>query len=139
MLTLSILEPQLDDLVAAIFAEQPNEGAAFLICGISRTDREERLLVREVVPVERAHYLGREPQRLSIDSQAYANVAKRAQADGSSVVFVHSHPGGVGEFSPRNLQTVDERANQMFAARVKILAGRDSLRAGMAAMVEQPK
>lgn len=102
MVTLSILEPQLDELLAAIFAEQPNEGAAFLICGISRTDREDRLLVREVVPVERAHYLVREPQRLSIDSQAYANAAKHAEADGCSVVFVHSHPGGVGEFSPQD-------------------------------------
>jgi proteasome lid subunit RPN8/RPN11 len=102
MATLTILEPQLDELLPAIFAEQPNEGAAFLICGISHTEREDRLLVREVVPVERAHYLVREPQRLSIDSQAYANAAKRADADGSSVVFVHSHPGGVGEFSPQD-------------------------------------
>ncbi|GEJ55953.1 ThiF family adenylyltransferase [Anaeromyxobacter diazotrophicus] len=102
MVTLTILEPQLDELLAAIFAEQPNEGAAFLICGTSHTEREDRLLVREVVPVERAHYLVREPQRLSIDSQAYANAAKRAEADGSSVVFVHSHPGGVGEFSPQD-------------------------------------
>lgn len=46
---------------------------------------------------------------------------------------------GVGEFSPRNLQTVDERANQVFPARVKIIDGRDRLRAGMAAMVEQPR
>lgn len=102
MVTLTILEPQLDELLAAVFSEQPNEGAAFLICGIAHTDRESRLLVREVVPVERTHYLVREPQRLSIDSQAYANAAKRADADGGSVVFVHSHPGGVGEFSPQD-------------------------------------
>ena len=99
MVTLTILKPQLDELLAIIFSEQPNEGAAFLICGTSLTDREDRLLVREVVPVQPAHYLVREPQRLSIDSQAYANAAKRAVADGSSVLFVHSHPGGVGEFS----------------------------------------
>jgi molybdopterin/thiamine biosynthesis adenylyltransferase/proteasome lid subunit RPN8/RPN11 len=102
MMTLTILEQQLDELVTAIFSEQPAEGAAFLICGISHTEREDRLLVREVVPVEQAHYLVREPQRLSIDSQAYANAAKRAEADGSSVVFVHSHPDGVGEFSPQD-------------------------------------
>jgi proteasome lid subunit RPN8/RPN11 len=102
MVTLTILEPQLDELLAIIFAEQPNEGAAFLICGTIHTDREDRLLVRGVVPVQQAHYLVREPQRLSIDSQAYANAAKRAEADGSSVLFVHSHPGGVGEFSSQD-------------------------------------
>jgi len=102
MVTLTILEPQLDELFATLFAEQPNEGAAFLICGLSHTESEDRLLVREVMPLERAHYLVREQQRLSIDSQAYANAAKRAEADGNSVVFVHSHPGGVGEFSPQD-------------------------------------
>ncbi len=38
-----------------------------------------------------------------------------------------------GEFTPRNLQTVDERADQVFAARLRIETGRDVLRAGMAA------
>jgi multidrug resistance efflux pump len=40
-----------------------------------------------------------------------------------------------GEFTPRNLQTADERADQVFAARVRIEDGADVLRAGMAAMV----
>jgi multidrug resistance efflux pump len=38
-----------------------------------------------------------------------------------------------GEYSPRNLQTADERANQVFATRLRIEQGRDVLRAGMAA------
>jgi multidrug resistance efflux pump len=38
-----------------------------------------------------------------------------------------------GEYSPRNLQTADERANQVFATRLRIEEGRDVLRAGMAA------
>lgn len=44
-----------------------------------------------------------------------------------------------GQYSPRNLQTSDERANQVFAARVSLGAGSDtsgSLRAGMAAIVK---
>jgi HlyD family secretion protein len=44
----------------------------------------------------------------------------------------------VGEYSPRNLQTADERADQVFAARVGIREGRGELRAGMAAIVEVP-
>jgi HlyD family secretion protein len=40
-----------------------------------------------------------------------------------------------GEYSPRNLQTADERADQVFAVRVGLTDGLDKLRAGMAATV----
>ncbi|MFO0662961.1 MAG: HlyD family efflux transporter periplasmic adaptor subunit [Polyangiaceae bacterium] len=49
------------------------------------------------------------------------------------------HLASVGEYSPRNLQTADERANQVFAARVGVKEGRDRLRAGMAAFIEVPR
>ncbi|HVR83073.1 MAG TPA: efflux RND transporter periplasmic adaptor subunit [Planctomycetota bacterium] len=45
----------------------------------------------------------------------------------------------VGEFSPRNLQTADERANQVFGTRIGIRTGREELRAGMAAFIRIPK
>lgn len=44
-----------------------------------------------------------------------------------------------GEYSPRNLQTADERADQVFAVRISLIEGKDDLRAGMAATVEVPK
>jgi HlyD family secretion protein len=46
---------------------------------------------------------------------------------------------GEGEYTPRNLQTADERADQVFAARVRIDEGADVLRAGMAAFVRVPR
>jgi HlyD family secretion protein len=51
---------------------------------------------------------------------------------------VVEHVNQVGEYSPRNLQTADERANQVFATRVGIKADAD-LRAGMAAFVRVPR
>jgi len=45
----------------------------------------------------------------------------------------------VGEYSPRNLQTADERADQVFAARITLLDGQDKLRAGMAAFIKVAK
>jgi HlyD family secretion protein len=43
----------------------------------------------------------------------------------------------VGEFSPRNLQTADERADQVFATRITLAGeGAELLRAGMAASIE---
>lgn len=49
------------------------------------------------------------------------------------------HINAAGEYSPRNLQTADERADQVFAARIGLVEGKDALRAGMAATVEVPK
>ncbi len=49
------------------------------------------------------------------------------------------HIAEVGEFSPRNLQTADERADQVFATRVDLIDGQDVLRAGMAAFARVPK
>ncbi|TMQ11931.1 MAG: biotin/lipoyl-binding protein [Deltaproteobacteria bacterium] len=44
-----------------------------------------------------------------------------------------------GEYSPRNLQTADERADQVFATRIGITGGGDRLRAGMAATITVPR
>jgi len=49
------------------------------------------------------------------------------------------HINDVGEYTPRNLQTADERADQVFATRVGIIEGEGDLRAGMAAFIRVPK
>jgi multidrug resistance efflux pump len=49
------------------------------------------------------------------------------------------HINAVGEYTPRNLQTADERANQVFSTRVGIVEGEKDLRAGMAAFIRVPK
>ena len=58
---------------------------------------------------------------------------------GTSYKGVVEHINSVGEYSPRNLQTADERADQVFAARIGLREGRDVLRAGMAAAIAVPK
>jgi HlyD family secretion protein len=62
---------------------------------------------------------------------------------------VVEHVNSVGEYSPRNLQTADERADQVFAARIGLRDNASScsdakgpcaaLRAGMAAFITVPK
>jgi multidrug resistance efflux pump len=58
---------------------------------------------------------------------------------GRSFPGVVEHINTVGEYSPRNLQTADERADQVFATRVGLRGGKDELRAGMAAFIQVPK
>jgi HlyD family secretion protein len=52
---------------------------------------------------------------------------------------VVEHINSVGEYSPRNLQTADERADQVFATRIGLREGKDDLRAGMAAFITVPR
>lgn len=100
--TLSMGEHHARPLRDAIFSVPGCEGAAYLLCGISVTDEETRLLVRDVVPVADADYLRREPLRLSIDSTSYARAVKQAKAMNASIVFVHCHPDGIPEFSAQD-------------------------------------
>ncbi len=58
---------------------------------------------------------------------------------GRSFKGVVEHMNTVGEYSPRNLQTADERADQVFATRIGVREGNDQLRAGMAAFITVPK
>jgi len=45
------------------------------------------------------------------------------------------HVNDVGEYTPRNVQTVDERANQVYLVRLGVVDGQEFLRAGMAVTV----
>jgi len=49
------------------------------------------------------------------------------------------HVNDVGEYTPRNVQTVDERANQVYLVRLGVADGQDLLRAGMAVTVRLPR
>jgi hypothetical protein len=102
MYTLTIREEDYLALRAVVFGKARVEGAAYLVCGESRTDEEVRLLVRSVVPVGDVDYLVREPNRLSIPSHSYAAIAKQAREARASIVFAHSHPGGAGVHSPQD-------------------------------------
>lgn len=100
--TLTILEQHLEQLVGAVFAVPRCEGAAYLLCGRSEVEGERRLLVHEVHPVEPGDYRVRAPDRLSIASDSYARIAKRAYHSRWSILFVHSHPGGWADFSDQD-------------------------------------
>ena len=100
--TLTITEELKAALTAAIFSALGREGAAYLVCGVSTTTGEVRLLGREVIPVKDEHYLVREADRLSVASESYASVAKRARLHKEAVLFVHSHPEHYPGFSPQD-------------------------------------
>lgn len=100
--SLTIREKDHESLRASVFSIENTEGAAYLLCGESKTDGERRLLVRSVIPVAPEHYLARRQDFLSLSSASYARVTKIAQREDLSIVFAHSHPGGLLEYSPQD-------------------------------------
>lgn len=100
----------------------PNAPAATLL-------EDDQLYVRIYVPETRIGHLsvGQEVP-ITVDS-----------FPGKKFRGVVEHINSVGEYSPRNLQTADERADQVFATRIGIKDGREQLRAGMAAFITVPK
>jgi HlyD family secretion protein len=100
----------------------PNAAAAVLL-------EDDQLYVRIYVPETRIGVL-------KVGALVPVTVDSFPDRSFSGVV---EHINTVGEYSPRNLQTADERADQVFATRVGLRGGKDDLRAGMAAFIQVPK
>lgn len=100
--SLTMREKDLETLREEVFSKQGFEGAAYLLCGESQNDDEVRLLVREIIPIENSHYQVRQPDFLSISSESYVPVAKKARQNKYAIIFVHSHPGGFLEYSKQD-------------------------------------
>jgi HlyD family secretion protein len=96
----------------------PNATAATLL-------EDDQLYVRIYVPETR---IG----RIQVGQEVPVTVDSFS---GRTFKGVVEHINSVGEYSPRNLQTADERADQVFATRIGLREGKDDLRAGMAAFI----
>lgn len=100
----------------------PNASAATLL-------EPDQLYVRIYVPETLLGHLA-VGQTVPVSVDSFANKTYAGTVE---------HINGVGEYSPRNLQTADERADQVFATRVGLHEGQGELRAGMAAFIRVPK
>jgi membrane fusion protein YbhG len=100
----------------------PNGAAATLL-------EDDQLYVRIYVPETQIGHV-HPGQEVPINVDSFPHRSFRG---------VVEHINSEGEYSPRNLQTADERADQVFAARVGLLEGQAELRAGMAAFIHVAK
>jgi HlyD family secretion protein len=100
----------------------PNATAATLI-------EDDQLYVRIYVPETQIGHI-HPGQDVPIRVDSFPNRTFRGKVE---------HINAEGEYSPRNLQTADERADQVFAARIGVSEGEPDLRAGMAAFIDVPK
>lgn len=112
-----MLESQLARLRELLFDRPGVEGAAFLVCGESLSTDCTKLVVHAVVPIADGDFLRREAWGLSISSAALTRVAKLARYENLGIIFAHSHPEGVTEFSDQD-DREEERLLPFFQARV---------------------
>lgn len=99
--TLTMLNSHYEQLTKTLFVGDTENGA-YLLCSLSHTDYEKRLIVREVVGIKDSHYLKKDKFELLIKSLSYASIAKRASLNNDVIVFAHSHPDGYFEFSEKD-------------------------------------
>jgi len=100
--TLTFLEEHFDFLRGSLNTAPGVENAAYLVCRMSRSESEVRLLVREVIPAQREHILEASDAHMKIASISFRAAMKRADAQKSAFVFVHTHPGGYPSHSPQD-------------------------------------
>jgi molybdopterin/thiamine biosynthesis adenylyltransferase len=103
-----LLEAHEQQLRRLLFDRPGIEGAAFLLCGESRSDTVVKLLSHAVVPIADEDILQREADSLSISSRALMRIAKLARYERLSIVFAHSHPDGFAHFSSQDDQEEDK-------------------------------
>jgi molybdopterin/thiamine biosynthesis adenylyltransferase len=100
--SLTFLESEFAALNDALDAVPGVENAAYLVCRISRTNEETRLLVQELIPIKAEDIVEASPAHMKIASRSFRHAMKRADQMRSGFVFVHSHPAGVPNHSSQD-------------------------------------
>lgn len=92
--TVTFLEGDYELLTEHLSGTPDREAAAYLICRLSRTASETRLLVREVAPVRGDDVIEASAQHMKLSSASFRRAMKTADRQKGSFGFVHSHPPG---------------------------------------------
>lgn len=88
-----------EKLTEHLFRDQSVEQAAYVLCGVSSTENETRLLAREVILVPGEELVRQEIDFLSIPSDSFMPVLRHAAETDQCFFLVHSHPNGFSGFS----------------------------------------
>jgi molybdopterin/thiamine biosynthesis adenylyltransferase len=103
--TVSMQESHYEALTAHLFPDRKAERAAYLLCSLSTSAEEKRLLVQEVIPVAAEHIDDSSDRHMTIDQPSYLRALKMAARSHRCFVFAHSHPSGYTSHSPQDDKT----------------------------------
>jgi molybdopterin/thiamine biosynthesis adenylyltransferase/proteasome lid subunit RPN8/RPN11 len=99
--SITFLEEDYERLTSILFPADVERGA-YLLCGLSVGPSETKLLVRNVVALEKTEINSASPVHISIPAPMYVKWLKRADELNNCIVFVHSHPNGYDDFSDKD-------------------------------------
>lgn len=106
---LVIQERHAQHLQEFLLPESGHERSAYLLC--SRVsiesdpwtgERAQRFISYEVLPIPESEVVSSSDQHITWTTQSFVNALKRAEEKGLLVALVHSHPGGLAEFSEQD-------------------------------------
>ncbi|MFL5614805.1 MAG: ThiF family adenylyltransferase [Gemmatimonadaceae bacterium] len=108
--SLTFRDQDYDALCRHLFEGATTERGAYVLCKLSRTSVETRLLARVVLDVASEDIVDSSKDHLSIHSRSYLRAMKMAVDREEAFVFVHSHPGGF----PRHSEQDDAEEAALF-------------------------
>lgn len=100
--TITMRQKDYEHLTSQLFSDKSIEGVAYLYCRSSITDDETRLLVREVEFANPSEIITASSSGVSIASTSVARAIKHARLTKQGLIFVHSHPEGVSQYSEQD-------------------------------------
>ena len=100
--SMSFAEHDYQSLADHLHQTGSTEQAAYLLCSLSTTASESRLLVREVIPVFPEEVISASSRHMEIAPQSFMRAMKRSDDERLCFVFVHSHPDGPAGHSPQD-------------------------------------
>ena len=102
--TMTFVQEDYERLTAHLFHSRAEE-AAYLLCGLSKTGNEARLLVRDVIPVPPGEIDHSSEVHIQIQQPSFLRAIKAGAEGNQCFAFVHSHPRGVPEHSDQDDKT----------------------------------
>jgi hypothetical protein len=106
---LVIQERHAQQLQKLLMPESGHERAAYILCSPVKIEADpwtgetsQRFISYEVLPIEEVEIISSSTQHITWASQSFVNVLKQAQDRSLVVALVHSHPGGLLEFSEQD-------------------------------------
>lgn len=90
--TLSFQHREYERLMELLKANPGVENAAYMLCRLSRSANETRLLVREILPVLDHHVKASSQTSMRIACASFVGAIKAAHNKKCAFVFAHSHP-----------------------------------------------
>jgi molybdopterin/thiamine biosynthesis adenylyltransferase len=106
---LSIQECHVHQLKEFILPESGHERSAYILCSQVNIETDpwtgkpsQRFISHAVIPVGGSEIVSSSAQHITWSTHSFANVLRQAQTKNLVVALVHSHPGGIREFSEQD-------------------------------------